>query len=418
VVVDGVGTTTWTSKSSKYEYLEIDLGQVQPITSVKYIGGSNSGVRLEVRYDTLNAPGPTDSNTFTLNENTEQTILFNTCSYGFTDSTTSSSFIQETTPYLQAVDTSGGVLTFENIGKRVINVFNAIVNPIIAQDPSAVLGANVLDAQKSTSNILKSIGGNVSLQGCPNTKCSDKAVLDAIMARYNSDNATATGGVQYGREVNIMKAVGSSGIAGPMACDVMFTGLYELYDDYLYPPSFTESKTIVKRFTLQNTGGCVMAVAPGSGSVIDVSGETAVGIMSLAAGLTTPYLLESSPQVDCRNPAILINLKQKLASIPSKPTTYKSILQSFANGPNTCEYMMTKDSGTETGLTTYISAKISANTVETVADFDPDTLTSTTDSKTGDITYRQKGVVVNLPFLFNYDNTTPSPRVNESVHIL
>jgi hypothetical protein len=161
-----------------------------------------------------------------------------------------------------------------------------------------------------------------------------------------------------------------------------------------------------------------MAVAPGSGSVIDVSGETAVGIMSLAAGLTTPYLLESSPQVDCRNPAILINLKQKLASIPSKPTTYKSILQSFANGPNTCEYMMTKDSGTETGLTTYISAKISANTVETVADFDPDTLTSTTDSKTGDITYRQKGVVVNLPFLFNYDNTTPSPRVNESVHIL
>lgn len=419
VVVDGVGATTWASKSSAYEYLEIDLGQVQPITSVKYFGRSNSGVRMEVRYDTLNAPGPTDSNTFTLNGNAEQTFIFNTCSYRFTDTTTNSSFIQETTPYLQAVDTSGGVLTFENIGKSVINIFNAVVNPIVAQNPSAVLGANVLDAQKSASNILKSIGGNVSLQGCPNTKCSDKAVLDAIMARYNSDNATTTGVTQYGREVNIMKAIGSSGIAGPMACDVMFTGLYELYDDYLYPPSYTETKTIVKRFTLQNTGGCVMAVAPGSGSVIDVSGETAVGIMSPTAGLTTPYLLESSPQIDCRNPVILASLKQKLASIPSsKPTTYKSVLQSFANGPKTCEYMITKDSGTDTGLTAYLSAKVSGNMVDTVADFDPDTLTSTTDSTTGDITYRQRGVVVNLPFLFNYDNTTPSPRVNESVYIL
>ena len=417
VVVDGVGTSTWTSRSSAYEYLEIDLGQVQPMTSVKYFGGSNDGVRMEVRHDTLNVSD--DRNTFTLNGDAEQTFIFNTCSYNFSDMSTDSSFIQETTPYLQAVDTSGGVLTFENIGKGVINIFNAIVNPIIAQDPSAVLGGNVLDAEKSASNILKSIGGNLSLQGCPNTKCSDKAVLDAIMARYNADNATATGGAQYGRETNTMKAIGSSGISGPMSCDVMFTGLYELYDDYLYPPSFSESKTIVKRFTLQNTGGCVMAVAPGSASVIDVSGETAVGIMSPTAGLTTPYLLESSPQIDCRNPAVLESLKQKLASIPaSKPTTYKSILQSFTNGPNTCEYMITKDMGNETGLTTYLSANFSGNTLQTVADFDPDTLTSTTDSKTGDITYRQNGVVVNLPFLFNYDNTTPSPRVNESIYIL
>jgi hypothetical protein len=417
VVVDGVGTSTWASTSSSYEYLEIDLGQVQPITSVKYFGGSNDGVRMEVRYDTLNAPE--DRNTFTLNGNTEQTVVFNTCSYNFTDNFTNSTFIQDTTPYLEAVDTSGGVLTFENIGKSVVNIFNAIVNPIIAQDPSAVLGATVLDAQKSASNILKSIGGNLSLQGCPNTKCSDKAVLDAIMARYNADNATATGGAQYGRETNTMKAIASSGTAGPMSCDVLFTGLYELYDDYLYPPSFTESKTMVKRFTLQNTGGCVMAVAPGSGSVIDVSGEAAVGIMSPSAGLTTPYLLESSPQIDCRNPAVLTSLKQKLAAIPAgTPTTYKSILQSFANGPNTCEYMMTKDIGTETGLSTYVTAKFSGNTLQTVAEFDPDTLTSTTDSNTGDVTYRQNGVVVDLPFLFNYDNTTPSPRVNEMVYIL
>ena len=421
VVVDGVGATTWASKSSTYEYLEIDLGQVQPITSVKYFGGAsaNNGVQLEVRYDTLNAPGPNDNNKFTLNGDTEQTFTFNTCSYRFTDNNTNSSFIQSTTPYLEAVDTSGGVLTFENIGKNVINIFNTIVSPITAQDPSAVLGASVLDAQKSASNILKSLGGNLGLQGCPNTKCTDKAVLDAIMARYNADNATDTGGAQYGRETNTMKAIASSGIAGPMSCDVMFTGLYELYDDYLYPPSFTDSKTMVKRFTLQNTGGCVMVVAPGSGSVIDVSGEAAVGIMSPTAGLTTPYSLESSPQVDCRNPAILTALKQKLAAIPSStPTTYKSVLQSFANGPNTCEYMIMKDKGTETGLSTYVSAKFSGNTLQTVADFDPDTITSTTDSTTGNVTYRQNGVVVNLPFLFNYDKTTPSPRVNEAVYIL
>jgi hypothetical protein len=418
VVVDGVGSTTWTSLKSSYEYLEIDLGQVQPITSVKYIGGSNSGVRLEVRYDTLNAPKPNDSNTFTLNGDAEQTFVFNTCSYRFTETTMNSSFIQSTTPYLEAVDTSGGVLTFESIGKNVVNIFNTIVNPITAKDPSAILGASVLDAQKSASNILKSLGGNLSLQGCPNTKCTDNAVLDAIMSRYNADNATATSGAQYGRETNTMSAIASSGISGPMSCDVMFTGLYELYDDYLYPASFTESKTLVKRFTLQNTGGCVMAVAPGSGSVIDVSGEAAVGIMSPTAGLTTPYLIQSSPQIDCRNPAALTALKQKLAAIPSTPTTYKSVLQSFANGPNTCEYMLTKDKGTETGLSTYVSAQFSGNTLQTVAEFDPDTITSTTDSTTGNVTFRQNGVPVNLPFLFNYDNTTPSPRVNEAVYIL
>jgi hypothetical protein len=153
--------------------------------------------------------------------------------------------------------------------------------------------------------------------------------------------------------------------------------------------------------------------------VIDVSGETAVGIMSPTAGLTTPYSLETSSQVDCRNPAALTALKQKLAAIPSTPpTSYKSVLQSFANGPNTCEYMLTKDKGAEAGLSTYVSAKFSDNTLQTVAEFDPDTLTSTTDSSTGNVTYRQNGVVVNLPFLFNYDNTTPSPRVNEAVYIL
>jgi hypothetical protein len=176
-----------------------------------------------------------------------------------------------------------------------------------------------------------------------------------------------------------------------------------------------------------------MAVAPGG--IMDVS-MNAVGIISPTSALTTPYSTAQC-QVNCRDPAILTSLKTRLntqyqtANILPNFTT---VTQSFLNGYSTCEYMMSKDITTkntttgsfttETALDTYVTATFNVNpttcaaTLNTVTEFDPDLITTMTDNTTGDTTSYIKGVKVNLPLLFNYDNTTPSTRVNETVRIL
>ena len=79
---------------------------------------------------------------------------------------------------------------------------------------------------------------------------------------------------------------------------------------------------------------------------------------------------------------------------------------------------------TESGLQTYASASFNLNqatcafTLNTVTEFDPDTVTTTTDRVTGLNTPYINGKQVDLPFIFNYDNTNPSSRVNETVQIL
>jgi hypothetical protein len=215
---------------------------------------------------------------------------------------------------------------------------------------------------------------------------------------------------------------------------VLFTDLYSEYDDYLYPTvGFSEKTVMTKRFTLTNTGNCVMAVAPGG--IIDVS-MNAVGIISSTSALTTPYSTEQC-KVNCRDNALLASLKAKLntqyqtANILPNFTT---VTQSFLNGYSTCEYMMTKDVTTKNGTTatfstesaidTYVTATFNVNTtscaatLNTVTEFDPDLITTTTDNTTGITTSFITGVKVNTPLLLNYDNTTPSSLVNETVKII
>jgi hypothetical protein len=312
-----------------------------------------------------------------------------------------------------------------------MNVFNSIINPIKTQDPLGVLNRNVTEAQTAAQNTLNSVAANQTLQGCPNTKCSDPAVLAAIMAGYNNANLSKE---QYGAETNTMIQIAKAGVAGPNACDVLFTDLYNQFDDYLYPavgPS--EKTTMTKRFTLTNTGNCVMAVAPGG--IIDVS-MNAVGIMSSAANLTTPYSTEQC-KVNCRDNALLASLKAKLNTDSQTATVlpnFTTVTQSFLNGYSTCEYMMTKDIttknattgtfSTESAIETFVTATFNVNpttcaaTLNTVTEFDPDLITTTTDNTTGNTTSFIKGVKVNLPLLFNYDNTTPSSLVNETVKII
>jgi hypothetical protein len=415
------------------EFLEIDLGITQAITSIIYYGRSdsqNTAPRIQILVTNDTTAVPISDNTLP-NANTQQTLQFNKCTFTYATTPLVGNFIQDNTPHLAATDTSGGVLTFKNIGATIMNVFNSIINPIKTQDPVSVLNKNVAEAQTAAQNTLNSVAANQTLQGCPNTKCSDPAVLAAIMTGYNNANLPKE---QYGAETRTMLQIAKAGVAGPTTCDVLFTELYNEYDDYLYPAGeFTEKTTLTKRFTLTNTGNCVMAVAPGG--IIDVS-MNAVGIMSPTSALTTPYSTAQC-QVNCRDPAILASLKSRLNTQYQTATTlpnFTTVTQSFLNGYSTCEYMMIKDITTKTpgtttfstdaGLDTYVTATFNINpttcaaTLNTVTEFDPDLITTKTDNATGDTTSFINGVKVNLPLLFNYDNTAPSTRVNETVKIL
>jgi len=333
----GAWPNIWVSGTSdrKNEFFEVDLGISQPISSITYYGGTNvlernKGVRIQVLATNETFAVPI-SETVLDSTNTQQTIRFNKCDFTYTPTALVGNFIQENTLLLAATDTSGGVLTFKNIGASVMNT---------------------------------------------------------------------------------MVQIAKVGPAGPNTCDVLFTDLYSEYDDYLYNPGFTETTTLTKRFTLTNTGNCVMAVVPGG--IVDVS-MNAVGIMSRNSALVTPYTITQC-QVNCRDPAILSSLKQKL-NTQSQTTTvlpnFNTVTQSFANGNTTCEYMMIKDIttknnitgsfSTETGIDTYVTAtfnmdeKTCAASLNKVIEIDPDLLTLTTDSATGDTSGYINGIKIQLP---------------------
>jgi hypothetical protein len=252
------------------------------------------------------------------------------------------------------------------------------------------------------------------------------------MKRYNADNSVVNS--QFGGETNTMTAISKAGISGPNTCDVLFSNLYNLYDDFLYPPVDTNTSTVAKRFTVTNTGSCVMQVAPGPTSIVDIS-MNAIGLMSSTSALTRPF--SSSCQINCRDQTILSALKTKLNTDSARPNVipnFTSVLQSFPNGTSTCEYMMTKDvttrntltniSSTQQGIQTYVRATFTPNlntcsfALNTTTEFDPDLITTTTDNITGLVKTLLNNVETTLPFLFNYDNTTKSRLVDESVKIL
>jgi hypothetical protein len=423
----------WASDTSG-GYIEVDLGQIQQITNVVMYGVAAKtyiGVKVEVRITNDNITSAVNTVTLTTN-NTQHTVGYNKCAFTYAPATFTGTFIQDNTPPLSAMDTSGGVLTFQSIGNSVSNFFNSIINPIKTTDPMGVLNTQVSAAEERAKGILKVAAANIQLQGCPTTKCSDPAVLSEIMKRYNADNSVVNS--QFGGETNTMTAISKAGISGPNTCDVLFSNLYNLYDDFLYPPVDTNTSTVAKRFTVTNTGSCVMQVAPGPTSIVDIS-MNAIGLMSSTSSLTRPF--SSSCQINCRDQTILSALKTKLNTDSVRPNVipnFTSVLQSFPNGANTCEYMMTKDvttrntltnsSSTQQGIQTYVSATFTPNlntcsfTLNTANEFDPDLITTTTDNITGLVKTLLNNVDTTLPFLFNYDNTTKSRLVDESVKIL
>lgn len=433
--VKGTLTTEMLEAYRNEEYVDIDLGMSYPIQSVTYYGGSDSAnntVRIELLATGETKARPIIQSILQTNER-KQTILFNKCTFKYDGIITGAgSFIQENTPYLESVDTSGGVLTFQTIGKNIMNMISSIINPIISADPSGTLKSNVTAAQKTAADTMNTIAAIQKLNGCPDVKCNNPDVLNAIMNMYNLSNITVTDGIV---ETHKMKKIIKSGISSGNSCDVLFTDLYEEYDDYLYKPTDTSTKLVAKRFTMTDTGKCVIQVAPGYNSIHDIS-SNAVGILTPTSSL--PNIFNGNVcQVDCREKSVLNSVKNMLATqlqTTSVIPTFKSVLQSFPSAPNKCEYMMKKDVtkksptrgtfSTNTDLETYIEASFQMNpttcafTLQTVQEYDPDLITTKLNTSTNVLESFMNGILVNLPWLYMYDNTNPSNRVNETVQNL
>ena len=81
---------------------------------------------------------------------------------------------------------------------------------------------------------------------------------------------------------------------------------------------------------------------------------------------------------------------------------------------------ITKKMKTTKGIYTYVTAEVKMNsancsfTLDSVSEIDPELITTRQDPVTGLTTASLNGAPVKLPFLFNYDNTDPSTRVNET----
>ena len=418
----------WSSGIYSDMSIMVDLGISHDIASITIYGvaGTNyAGAVVQVLTSANENATPVYSETLASGRTTFTLSNFPACKFTYTQATPAFTYIQDSTPLLDSVDTSGGVLSFKGISDSIVGIFNSIINPIKLADPLGVLNRNVDTANTAVNNIALAAAANLQIEGCPNTKCNDPAILTSIANSYNTGNTVVT--TQYGAETNTMTQITKAGVSGPKTCDVMFTNLYKAYDDFLYPPSITENTTMVKRFTMTNTGNCVLKVTPGS-SAIDLS-SNAVGIIPPSSALTSPFKITPC-QVNCRDPAIIASLKTRLNSTTTGGVTnFTAIMQSFANGGSTCEYYMTKDVSkqnsakkitTDKGLYTYVTANMTVNpsncsfTLGSVSEADPERITARQDPVTGLMTASLNGAPINLPYLFNYDNTQPSSLVNET----
>jgi len=413
----------WSSGNIPKMNIDVDLNIICDISSVTIYGvsGSNyTGVEVQI-LDSVSDAVPIFSKAWTAGNDIFTFNNSTSCSFTYTPLNTPYSFIQDTTPPLSSIDTSGGVLSFKNITNSIVGLYNTMIADVKKKNPLKTLDKDITDANTAVSNIVNVAAANLQITGCPTTKCNDPAILTSISNYYNSKNSTITS--EYGAETNVMTQITKAGVSGQNTCDVMFTNLYSFYDDFLYPPVSSENSTMIKRFTMTNTGNCALQVA--AGSEINDAIADPVGVISPSSVITPPFKVASC-QVKCRDPTILSSVKTRLNSTTTggKIPNFTSVLQSFPNGASTCEYLMTKDvtqgTTTSTAVQTYITATFNMNpsncsfTLNTTTEVDPQLVETTQDSITGIIKAFINTVEITLPYLFNYDSTNPSSRVNES----
>jgi hypothetical protein len=412
-------TKGWTPKPDRCDY-EVEMQRV--IGGKKIMGLETVSMRVK--------PNPA------------RTCLFTRISDG-SAALNSGTYIMSTTPYLTShVDISDGrdvsgqsYRPYTNLFERVQRFITDSVAPIFKIDVKTDMLVPATAAQASVEAAQKTIAINLPFKDCPNKKCSDPDILAAIMAGYN----TAKGPKQIsGGEGNTMRRIIKSAISGPDTCDVMFENLYELYDDIMYPPieSTVDMKTY--RFKMATTGQCAgYKLANVTSALYDISGESIV-VEYENATLPQPYSTAACT-MDFLNISFLQSVKGMLEgkyNVGGKVNVYRSVVATFPRGNTQCEYKIFKNMSypdpqiyglivQETELETYVRVEVEFDAttctmtrIIDVTEFFPGDIWSEFNGVTRDYDYYIGDQKIVLPYLYSYDDNTPSTRVSTEVRLL
>jgi hypothetical protein len=414
-------TKGWTPKTDRCDY-EVEMQRV--ISGKKILGLETVSMRVA---PAAAAGGP---------------CLFTRISDG-SAALNSGTYIMSTTPYLTShVDISDGrdisgqfYRPYTSVFGRVQKFITDSVAPIFKIDVKKDMLAPAEAAQIAVEEAQKTIAINLPFKDCPNKKCSDQDILAAIMTGYNAAKAPKQ---ISGGEGNTMKRIIKSAISGPDTCDVMFENLYELYDDIMYPPidSIVDMKTY--RFKMATTGQCTgYKLANQTTALYDISGESIV-VEYPTASLAQPYTTAACT-MNFLDITFLRSVKERLEQKYNgggKVNIYRSVVATFPRGNNQCEYKIFKDMSypdpqiygltvQETELETYVRVDIEFDAVGCamtqiidVTEFFPGDIWNEFNRTTSDYDYYIGDQKVVLPYLYSYDDTTPSSRVSTEVRLL
>ena len=336
----------------------------------------------------------------------------------------SGTFIQSNTPGAVG-DLSGGVMTVSSFMQGIATS----INSLLAQFNITAISNTVLSssqaAKLTSDDVLEKVYVSQTLAApCAGSSCSDPQILNAIIDKYNADNA-APPNKMFGITTQKMASVLKAGVSSPTSCDILFNNQIDSYNSIVNNPISTVNIARAMRFTLVNTpaSSCTFGVK----SYVDVS-SSAIGIRSDSTLLANPYI-QSTCQVDCRNSSLLSAIKTAIEgrNTNKAASSLKKVTTSYSPTANTCEYKITKDyttygttTKTVTGVTSYVSASVNfgtacAQTLNTVSEIYPDILDIQTDTTTGLQVAYMNGRPITMPILFSYDTKVVSNRVNTTL---
>jgi len=336
----------------------------------------------------------------------------------------SGTFIQPNTPD-SIGDLSGGVMTYKTFMQGVATSINSLLAQFNITNISDTVLKSSQAAKLTSDDILEKVYVSQTLAApCAASSCSDPQILNAIIDKYNADNAAPANkifGVTTQKMVSVLKA----GVSSPTSCDILFNNQIDTYDSVVQDPVKTVNIARAMRFTLVDTtpSTCKFSVK----SYIDVS-SSAIGIRSDKTELPNPYK-QSTCQVDCRTPSLLVAIKAAIEgqNTAKAASALKQVITSYSPSENTCEYEIKKDyttygttTKTVTGTTSYVSASVKFNstcvpTLDTVGEIYPEILDIQTDTTTGLQVAYMNGKPITMPVLFSYDKKNVSSRVNTTV---
>ena len=262
----------------------------------------------------------------------------------------SGTFIQENTPPLVFNDTqvqTTGVSSYEGPVGQAKNFFTGLIETLKTTKPLDTLKEKASKADTESAALASYLAVNTPLQGC-STKCRDTTILSAIATGFSKQfekNIESYGGERR-RMKKILRAAAGSG----NECDILYEESVEYFEDHMSPPTETESRIAAARVKLGNRGNCTWVV-PDTPTAFTELTTSSPGLKDSASILSSgEYSPQVCPPVDCRNQTLLNDLQIHLngliksrTSATNDITTYKQVIQSFANGSSQCQYKILKD---------------------------------------------------------------------------